>query len=250
MSKLKRIINYDFKHTVWTKANICIFVLVLMIELMDSFPTTYNLNRLEYLTDQSYIVMRVMTQSYMILLLGVSLVVTGRFAKDINRIKDLLMTSSISEKQIIFGKIIGIDLGIIVLSAVYYCIIALVQAIFNPGEFKGLLYIISFILFILPAIGFFISSSCFLVLKLGNIATYLIMVAYVYLNISSVFDIKNTYSMYLFGGNLYSKLYQGNLAFTSEIFWEYLMNISWYIMVVMVSIILYITKKQRWRECK
>lgn len=149
MGKIMSIIRYEYKMQIIRFAAWGVLLAVTGIALLDNFPSTTNLARLEFLNQPAYFVYRTMSQDGLILAFGLLFLLSNRFPSDIKTgVKSVIMASPVNKGEYIFGKLLGgflytftmFSIFLMVNTAVYYvaapfeirvmeCVVPLLKAI-------------------------------------------------------------------------------------------------------------------------
>lgn len=108
MRKCLSIIFYEYKMQMKRFATWGVFILVMVIVLIDNFPSAKNLNRLEFLTEPAYFLYRTMSLDGLVLVFALLFLLSGRFPLDKKTgVKPLIMASPITKGQYVIGKLLG-----------------------------------------------------------------------------------------------------------------------------------------------
>ena len=108
MDKLFSVIHYEYKMQIRRLPVWGIFVAATLLSLLDNYPSTKNLARLEFLNEPAYFVYRIMSLDSLVLLFGFMFLLAGRFPLDTKTgMKPLLMASTLKKSSYILGKLLG-----------------------------------------------------------------------------------------------------------------------------------------------
>lgn len=108
MRKIMSIIHYEYKMQIKGIATWGVLLAVTGIALLDHFPSTTNLARLEFLVWPAYFIYRTMSQDGLILAFGLLFLLSSRFPLDKKTgVKSVIMASPVNKGQYIFGKLLG-----------------------------------------------------------------------------------------------------------------------------------------------
>jgi len=215
------------------------------ISLFDNYPSKANMERLEFLTDQGYVVSRLLLQAGLILLFGFMFLVSGRIRGDIKiGIAELYMAAPLSKKQYVLGKFLGNYLVSLLFMGIYMAVNAYVHLFFNPAPFSLLPYIIGFIVIVIPSAFFVVSSSITFPAIIDIRLFYAVFSAYFMYNVIIV-PKNHLRPFYMLVGDTVKIVfpYGSGISYQSM-----LLNLLFLIGVGIVSIMLLLWNKRFWRE--
>lgn len=105
MRKVLSIVYYDYKMQIGRVAAWGVLLAALLISLADSFPSAGNLSRLEFLSDPSYFIHRILGLDGPLLVFGLVFLVSNRLPVDEKTgVKPLMMAAPVERWQYILGK--------------------------------------------------------------------------------------------------------------------------------------------------
>lgn len=108
MNKTVIIMKYELKMQIRGLAGWIVTAVVLLAAMLDGFPSESNLGRLEFLSQPSYFVFRILNFDVLLLIFGLSFLVSSRIHGDKHLgMKDLFMTMPINKVQYAVGKFLG-----------------------------------------------------------------------------------------------------------------------------------------------
>ncbi len=108
MRKLLTISRYEYQIQMKCLATWGVLAAALVIALWDNYPSTNNLQRLEFLTQPSNFVFRIMSLNTLILFFGLMFLLPSRMSVDRKTgVKILVMASPVTKGQYISGKLFG-----------------------------------------------------------------------------------------------------------------------------------------------
>lgn len=143
MRKVLSIIHYEYKMQIKRFATWGVLLAVLLISLLDNFPSVSNLARLEFLSLPSYFVFRTMSLDGLILAFGLMFLISNRFSVDEKTgVKSLMMASPLEKGQYIMGKITAAFLYTFTMLCVFLLINMVVYDMAIPFEYSFTEYLV------------------------------------------------------------------------------------------------------------
>lgn len=108
MRKCFSITHYEYKMQMTRIATWGILIVAVIVALLDNYPSSGNLARLEFLTQPSYFVYRTMSLDGLIMIFGLMFLLSSRMSLDKKTgVKSLMMASPITKGQYVSGKLVG-----------------------------------------------------------------------------------------------------------------------------------------------
>lgn len=108
MRNILSITYYEYKMQITRIATWGIFLISIIFSLLDDFPSSNNLHRLEFLVDPAYFVYRTMSLYGLTIAFGLVILLSNRFPIDHKTgVKSLIMAGPTTKGQYIFGKLLG-----------------------------------------------------------------------------------------------------------------------------------------------
>ena len=108
MRKIITIIHYEYKMQFKRLATWSILLVATVFALLDNYPSSGNLSRLEFLNEPAYFVYRTMSLNGFVLMFGLMFLLAERFPLDHKTgMKLLLMSYALQKRQYILGKLLG-----------------------------------------------------------------------------------------------------------------------------------------------
>lgn len=155
MSKSVLIAGYELKMQIRRIGGWLVFAFSLLLALLDDFPSAANIKRLAELPRQGYVVYRLIGQPGIILLFGLMFFLSDRIRGDWkNGTLDLFATAPVRKIQYLSGKFFGNSGYLLCMAGIYLMANGVIQALFTPGQFTAIPYLVGFIAVILPACFF------------------------------------------------------------------------------------------------
>jgi hypothetical protein len=137
-----------------------VLALALIMSVLDNAPVAGNLQRLENLNDQSYVVFRILLQEAPILLFGLSFILAGRVIRDKRKgITQLMMPTPLSKNQLVLGNFGGNFLIMLSMMALLLGINAAIHAALNFTCFELLPYLKGLVVVGMP-VCLFVAACC------------------------------------------------------------------------------------------
>lgn len=179
------------------------------IALMDNFPSKKNFNRLPYLSEQSYVVNRLVSQTSLIIMLALIFFIATRIYNDkINSYNELIIVTTLKKSEYILGKFIGNYIYVLIVMALFLGLNFGVQYFYNPYPCSIIPYFQVYIINVLPMSFFIVGLSLSLPLLIDIRVYYIITIFYFLINIMIVPDNGVNYFYMLSGGEMLKLLYQ------------------------------------------
>lgn len=108
MRKCLPIIRYEYRMQLNNRTTWGLLIVATAIALIDSYPSAKNLVRLEFLVNPTYFIYRTMSIEGLVLVFGLMFLLSNRILLDQKTgVKSLMMASSITKGQYVFGKLLG-----------------------------------------------------------------------------------------------------------------------------------------------
>lgn len=217
--------------------------------LWDNFPSEANMNRLDFLTDQGYVVSRLLSHEGVLLLFGLMFMLSDRIRGDKKKgTMELFMASPLSKFQYIWGKFLGNYAALLLVMASYLTVHAVVQCFYNPGPFTILPYAVGFLAMCVPAC--FIVSACSVALPVVvDIRLFYVVFSVYFLMNSDFIYTENSIlrSLYLFQSDMLKLVYTYE-SFETIMAQKLLWNLAFLLCVGLGSMLLLQGSKRYWRE--
>ena len=154
------IAKYEWKMQIRRIGGWLVFAFSLVIALLDDFPSAANMKRLAELPRQGYVVYRLIGQPGIILLFGLMFLLSDRIRGDWKSgTLDLFTTAPIRKAQYLTGKFLGNFGYLLGMTGLYLAVNGAIQAVFAPGRFTALPYLVGLIAVLLPACFFLAMCS-------------------------------------------------------------------------------------------
>lgn len=158
LNKILTISKFEWKMQIKRLGGWLVLVFSLAVALADNFPSAANLERLALLTKQGYVVYRLLAQPGTILFFGMLFLLSDRIRGDqTSGVQDLFMSAPLRKTQYIAGKFMGNYLFLLSIMGLYLAVNGIAHALFNPGNFTVLPYLLGFLAVVVPA-GFFVTT--------------------------------------------------------------------------------------------
>ncbi len=219
----------------------------LTLGLLDNFPSEGNLQRLPLLTEQAYVVSRLLMQTGVLLLFGFMFLVSNRIREDRKSgTLDLFMAAPVDKFEYITGKISGNFILLLVLMGIYLLINACVQAIFNPAPFTAIPYLTGFFANVVPACFFLAGCSVCLPALADIRLVYFIFSVYFMANIMIVpGDSTMLPFFFILGGDLIKLVYRYGFGIT--FYANLLFNLVFLLGLGLLPVLILIGNRRFWR---
>lgn len=246
MGKILAIAGYELKMQTKNIGVWLVLAFALAMSLLDNFPSIENMKRLEFLTEQGYVVRRLLAQEGVLILFGLMFFISDRVRGDKKRgVMELFMASPLAKRQYILGKIFGnYSLALLIL-LLHLLVNALVHLIFNPGVFTFAPYIAGFFAMAVPA-GFFVTAYAVALPVIMDIRLfYIVFSVYFIINIGIITALPN--SIFLFQPDLLKLLFKFRFFEAIDLV-KLLWNLLFLIGGGMLAILLLRLNKRFWRE--
>ena len=135
MRRMLAILRYEYKMQFRRLATWGIFLAATVLSLLDNFPSSANLARLEFLREPAYFVYRIMSLDSLVLLFGLMFLLAGRFPLDAKTgMKPLLMATPLQKWQYVLGKLLGGFLYVFSLLSIFLALNTAIYAAAAPFE--------------------------------------------------------------------------------------------------------------------
>jgi len=135
MHKLISIVHMEYKIQIKRFATWGFFFAVTFIALLDNFPSSANMARLEFLTQPSYFIYRIVSLSSLLLFFGLLFLSSNRFSLDQKTgMKSLFMSAPLGKGQYVWGKLLGTFFYIFTLFVLFLLLNTLIYIVFVPTE--------------------------------------------------------------------------------------------------------------------
>lgn len=135
MRRLLTVIYYEYVMQLKRIATWGVLVAAAVITLLDSFPSSKNLARIEFLEDPSYFIYRTLSFGSLILAFGLMFLMSNRMTIDRKTgMKHLIMACPVSKYQYILGKLLGGFLYTYTVFSVFLAINTLVFFVGVPAD--------------------------------------------------------------------------------------------------------------------
>ncbi len=248
MRSIHAIAKYELKMQLKNIGVWLVLAFALAMGLLDNFPSAANMKRLAFLTEQGYVVSRILSQEGVLLLFGLMFFISGRIRDDRKRgTMELFMGSPLAKCQYLWGKISG-NYGFTLLMTLLLLLLnALVHFIFNPGRFTLTPYAVGFLALAIPACFFVTACAVALPMVMDIRLFYILFSVYFIINVGVISAI--TRSIYLFQPDLLKLLYKYE-SFETIHYTKLLWNLTFLIGAGMLSILLLSLNKRFWREAR
>ncbi|HBC27179.1 MAG TPA: hypothetical protein DC013_07180 [Ruminococcaceae bacterium] len=248
MSKSALIARYEFKMQIRKIGGWLVFAFSLALALFDDFPSAGNLNRLSELHKQGYVVYRLIGQPGILLLFGLMFPVSVRIYGDWKKgTLDLLTTAPIRKAQYLSGKFLGSFAYLLCMTGIYLAGNGIIQAIFTPGEFTAVPYLIGFAAIAIPACFFLAMCALAIPMLIDIRLFYAVFTAYFMANLIIVppKGVGELPFWFLLTGGLSRLVYRFNLNTLN--FGNILLNLAFLLGIGLFAGLLLRAKRQYWR---
>lgn len=249
MRNILSILKYELKMQLKNVGFWVVLAFAVAATLWDNFPSEANISRLNFLTDQGYVVSRLLAHEGVLLLFGIMFLLSDRIRGDKKRgTIELFMASPLSKAQYIWGKFLGNYAITLLVMAVYLAVNALVQFIYNPGPFTLMPYAVGFFAMSVPAC-FFLSACAVALPVIVDIRLFYVVFSVYFLMNSDFIYTENSIlrSLYLFQRDMLKLVYtyeQFETVMVTKLLW----NLVFLICVGIGSMLLLQANKRYWRE--
>lgn len=249
MRNIATILKYEISMQIKSVRLWVVFAFALAVALLDNFPSEANLDRLDFLTDQGYVVSRILAHAGVLMLFGFMFLLSDRIRGDRKKgISELFMASPLSKKQYIWGKVLGNYVTVLFTMAIYFAINALVQLVHNPGPFSPVPYAVGFFAMAVPAC-FFVSACAVALPAVIDIRMFYVLFSIYFLMNTDFIYTENGMirSLYLFQKDILKLVYT-YIQFEQIIPAGLLWNLAFLICSGIGAILLLKCRKSIWRE--
>ena len=138
MADILSIARYEIKMLLTRIASWTLLGFTVVFSLLDSFPSSANLHRLEFLTDPAYFVYRTMSLNGLILAFALMFLLSNRLSTDRDTgVKDLFMAGPVTKGQYLLGKLLGGFGYTALLFALFLTANALVYLLASPFQVEA-----------------------------------------------------------------------------------------------------------------
>ena len=135
MRRMLAVLRYEYKMQFRRLATWGIFLAATVLSLLDNFPSSANLARLEFLREPAYFVYRIMSLDSLVLLFGLMFLLAGRLPLDTKTgMKPLLMATPLQKWQYVLGKLLGGFLYVFSLLSIFLVLNTAIYAAAAPFE--------------------------------------------------------------------------------------------------------------------
>lgn len=248
MNKSALIAKYELKMQIRRIGGWLVFAFSMAIALLDDFPSATNVKRLAELPKQGYVVYRLIGQPGIILLFGLTFLLSNRICGDWKSgALELFTTTSIQKSQYLAGKVLG-NLGyLLCMTGLFLAVNGVIQAIFTPGQFTVIPYFIGLIAVILPACFFLTMCSLAIPVLLDIRLFYIIFAAYFMANLIIVPEkgVSDLPFWFLLTGGLSRFVYRFNLNTLD--FGNITVNLAFLLGIGIFAFVLLTAKRSYWR---
>lgn len=161
MRKMFSIIQYEYKMQMQRFATWGVLLTATIITLLDNFPSSSNLVRLEFLWRPDYFIYRTMSLDGLILILGLMFLLSNRFPVDNKTgVKSLFMAAPVGKGNYVGGKLLASFLYTLTIIVIFLTFNLMVYSVFSPARANIAEYVVPLaktILFSAIPVSFFIS---------------------------------------------------------------------------------------------
>ncbi len=249
MSNVLSISKYELKMQLKNIGIWAIWAFAAAAALWDNFPSEANLNRLEFLSDQGYVVSRLLSHEGVLLLFGLMFLLADRIRGDGKKgTMELFMASPLSKAQYIWGKLLGNYATLLLVMAVYLGIHAVAQYFYTPGPFTLLPYVVGLIAMCIPACFFVSACSVALPAVVDIRLCYVVFSVYFLMNSDFIY-IENSIlrALYLFQSDMLKLVYTYE-SFETIMIQKLLWNLAFLLCAGLASMLLLQGNRRYWRE--
>jgi hypothetical protein len=247
MCNILNVCRYELKMLTRNMGIWLVLALALVISILDNAPTAGNLQRLENLNEQSYVVFRILLQDALILLFGLSFILAGRVIRDKRKgITQLLMPTPVTKNQFVIGNFGSNFLITLIMMALLLGVNAVIHAVFNSTHFNLLPYLKGLVVVGVPVCLFIAACCTALPIYIEIRVFYILFSGYILLNL---FSNLNGYGnpVYLLFGELVHAIfvYPGWSADGSEIISNLIFLLSGSLFCILLMLL---PSHRLWRE--
>ncbi len=251
MNKVFAIVRYEYKMQLGRISTWGILLAVSAIALLDNFPSTRNLARLEFLVQPAYFVYRTMCLDVLIISFGLLFLLSGRIPAD-NKTgcKALFMAAPISRSQYIWGKLFGGFTYTLTVISIFLILNTGIYAVFTPIEADAGAYLTPLIKTLIIGgipVSFFISFLAVTLPAMMDIRLFYLLTAVLFfLNAGSVGSAEAQPFYLVTSGDLIKLIWQHpRFPFTN--IWSIAANLTFLTGCGLLSCVLLIMKRKFWR---
>lgn len=143
MCRIWAVIKYEYKMQIKRGAGWGVLGVVMLIALLDSFPSAKNLARLEFLIQPAYFVSRILSLYGLILSFGIAILISNRFSIDQGTgVKSLLMATRMKRREYVGGKMLAAFMYVFTMSVLFLVLNLGIYAAFTPVKCSATEYLI------------------------------------------------------------------------------------------------------------
>jgi ABC-type transport system involved in multi-copper enzyme maturation permease subunit len=242
------IAKYEWKIQIKNLGFWIILALGLFIGGMDSLPTAGNMVRLDsQLLNSGYVAARLLQSVVVLMMFGFVFMTANRIGRDKKLgVTELFMASPLKKGQYVAGKFIANLCVVLLVTAIFYAINAVVHFAFNPSVFNIIPYIVVFVTVVIPIAVFTTGCSVSLPVLTDIHFVYVLMSGFFFVNITAVPDSRSI-PFYLFAGEPL-KLINPYLGFGERSY--ALMACNWLFLLGtgLIALLLLLCERRCWRE--
>ena len=201
MRKISAIAHYEYKMLMTRWATWGVFVAAVFLSLLEKYPSTHNLARLEFLDQPAYFLYRTISIDTLILVFGLLFLLSGRFQADRKcGLHHLIMTFPVQKRHYLSGKLLGAWLYTLTMLCLFLSVNLLVYSLAAPFEVDALDSTVSFgkalLVSVLP-VSFFIGICSIALADLMDIRLFYLLAAIYFLINANTIDSARPMPFYL-----------------------------------------------------
>lgn len=194
MKELLAVARYEFIMQTRRAAFWISTLLVLAIEIWDTFPSDYNFHRLNNLSNHYYTASKIAEQGGELLLIIAVFLVGDRILRDKKvRTSEVIMAAPVTQTSYVLGKYLGNLAAALLMPAILILVSAVVQGVLNSSHFTLTPYFLAFCLISIPSMSFVTGLSISVPSAFGGVKVYFTLFLAYFMYCYTIF--RNSYAI-------------------------------------------------------